>query len=218
MTTPGRRRCASVAFDQKLGEQVPLDLSFRDERGKAVRLGDYFGREPVLLNFVYYSATIFARLLFDGLVRSLRALSFDIGNQFAVVTVSFDPARQRRTGGGQEERSARTLCPARCREHGWHFLTGDADSIRRLAERGRVSLQLRCANGRVRPCHGNRALDPGRKNLALLLRHRVFAARSASGVDRSRRRRDRLADRSTVALLLSLRSRHRQIRSCSSPT
>jgi len=86
-----RRGADVVAFDQKLAEQVPLDLSFRDERGNEVRLSDYFGRKPVIVNFVYYKCRDLCPLLLDGLVRSLRALSFEIGNQFAVLTVSFDP-------------------------------------------------------------------------------------------------------------------------------
>ena len=80
-----------VAFDQKLNQQVPLDLTFRDENGKTVLLANYFKQKPVILNFVYLKCQDLCPLLLDGVVRSLRALSFDLGNQFDVLTVSFDP-------------------------------------------------------------------------------------------------------------------------------
>ncbi|MGH7853184.1 MAG: hypothetical protein ACREP3_07060, partial [Candidatus Binatia bacterium] len=71
-----------VAFDQKLNQQLPLDLTLRDSDGRAVRLGEYFGRKPVLLNFVYYRCRELCPLLSDGLVRALRPISFDAGKQF----------------------------------------------------------------------------------------------------------------------------------------
>ena len=120
-----------VAFDQKLAEQVPLDLSFRDERGNDVRLSDYFGRKPVILNFVYYKCRDLCPLLLDGLVRSLRALSFDIGSEFAVLTVSFDPHDSTALADAKsKEFQARYARPGAA--VGWHFLTGAEDSIQKL--------------------------------------------------------------------------------------
>ena len=120
-----------VAFDQKLAEQVPLDLSFRDERGNDVRLSDYFGRKPVILNFVYYKCRDLCPLLLDGLVRSLRALSFDIGSEFAVLTVSFDPHDSAVLADAKnKEFLARYARPGAA--DGWHFLTGTEDSIQKL--------------------------------------------------------------------------------------
>src|ERR1700739_887727 len=48
----------TVKIDQRLGQQLPLDASFRDETGKAVKLGDYFGKKPVILSLVYYQCQI----------------------------------------------------------------------------------------------------------------------------------------------------------------
>ena len=121
-----------VAFDQKLGQQVPLDLIFRDERGAERRLGDFFGGKPVILNFVYYQCRDLCPLLLDGMVRSMRALSFQIGNEFNVVTVSFDvhdnPARAAAKKKEFVHRYARPGAGA-----GWHFLTGAEDSIQKLS-------------------------------------------------------------------------------------
>jgi len=122
-----------VAFDQKLGAQAPLDVQFRDESGRPVKLADYFGTRPVIVNFIYLKCRDLCPLLLDGVVRSLRALSFDAGKEFDVLTVSFDPsdtaalARAKR-----EEMLGRYGRPAAA--GGWHFLTGDHAAIEELTE------------------------------------------------------------------------------------
>jgi protein SCO1 len=123
----------SVDLEQKLGAQVPLDAEFRDEAGRTVRLKDYFGRRPVILSLVYYSCQDLCPLTLDGLVRSLRPLSFSIGNEFDVLTVSFDPrdtpalaAAKKSDALGQYARPGAGA--------GWHFLTGHETAIQRLTE------------------------------------------------------------------------------------
>jgi protein SCO1 len=122
-----------IAFDQKLNRQVPLDLTFRDENGKTVLLANYFRQRPVILNFVYLKCQDLCPLLLDGVVRSLRALSFDIGNQFDVLTVSFDSHDDPSLAAAKKtdlvEKYSRTGAVT-----GWHFLTGDEPQIRRLTE------------------------------------------------------------------------------------
>ena len=85
------RSCGTSGFDQRLGQTLPLDLAFRDEAGRAVRLGDYFGQRPVVLSLVYYECPMLCTLTLNGLVSALSVLSFDAGREFEVVTVSFDP-------------------------------------------------------------------------------------------------------------------------------
>jgi protein SCO1/2 len=120
-----------VALDQRLGAQAPLDVELRDESGKLVRFGDYFGRRPVLLTFAYYRCQDMCPLLLDGVVRALRALSFSAGKEFIVVNVSFDPtdtaALAAAKKGDLMQRYARPGADA-----GWHFLTGEQGAIRRL--------------------------------------------------------------------------------------
>jgi protein SCO1/2 len=120
-----------VGVTQRLNEQVPLDLRFRDESGNEVRLGDYFGDKPVILTLVYYECPMLCTLVLNGLVSSLRALSFDVGEQFSIVTVSFDPketpalaAEKKRTYLDEYRRPGAA--------DGWHFLTGDAEAIAAL--------------------------------------------------------------------------------------
>jgi protein SCO1/2 len=122
-----------VAFDQKLNQPLPLELSFRDESGKTIRLADYFKQKPVILNFIYYKCRDLCPLLLDGIVRSLRAVSFDVGNQFDVLTVSFDPDDTPGLAAVKKadlmEKYTRPGAAA-----GWHFLTGDKASIQALTQ------------------------------------------------------------------------------------
>ena len=121
----------AVALDQRLGEQAPLDAEFRDESWKIVRLGDYFGARPVILTFAYYRCQDLCPLLLDGVLRTLRAMSFTAGKDFDVVNVSFDPRDTPALAASKNSdlvnRYARPGAAA-----GWHFLSGGAESIQRL--------------------------------------------------------------------------------------
>ena len=99
--TPGVLQ--EIGFDQKLGEQVPLDLAFKDETGKDVRLGDYFGKKPVVLSLVYYECPMLCTISLNGLAGALEVLSFVPGQEFEVLTVSFDPDGDAGPRRGQEE-------------------------------------------------------------------------------------------------------------------
>jgi len=122
-----------VAFEQKLDGQIPLDLNFVDERGEAVRLVDYFGRKPVILNFVYYKCQDLCPLLLDGITRTMRALLFDVGKEFDVVTVSIDPSDSA-TLAAAKKKDFITRYGRSGAEAGWHFLSGDESAIHKLAE------------------------------------------------------------------------------------
>lgn len=123
----------AIGFDQRLDAQVPLDLAFRDEIGRPVRLADYLGRKPVILVLAYYECPMLCSLVLNGLLRSLRTLSFDVGDQFNVVTVSFDPSETPTLAAAKKksyiERYGRIGAAK-----GWHFLTGEEGPIRQLAE------------------------------------------------------------------------------------
>jgi len=123
----------SVDLEQKLGAQVPLDVEFRDEAGRAVKLNEYFGRRPVILSLVYYSCEDLCPLVLEGLVRSLRPLSFNIGNEFDVLTVSFD-ARDTPALAAAKKSDAVKQYSRPGPGEGWHFLTGDETAIQRLTE------------------------------------------------------------------------------------
>jgi protein SCO1/2 len=120
-----------VGVDQKLGAPLPLDLTFRDEAGEAVQLQHYFGEKPVILSFVYYECPMLCTQVLNGLLESLKTLSFDVGKQFQVVTVSFDPG-ETPTLATEKKASYLKQYERAGAEGGWHFLTGDTASIRQL--------------------------------------------------------------------------------------
>ena len=122
-----------VEFDQKLDSQIPLDLSFTNERGVPVQLRDYLHGKPIILNFVYYKCRDLCPLLLDGMVRALRALSFDIGDEFDVLTVSFDPHDNAALASAKKTDFVSSYGRPGA-ERGWHFLTGEEAAIRQLAE------------------------------------------------------------------------------------
>jgi len=120
-----------VSFDQRLNEQVPLDLTFTDSTGKTVQLKDYFGDKPVILSLAYYDCPMLCTLVLNGLVRTLRTLAFSVGKEFNVVTVSFD-AREKSILAAEKKKTYLDAYRRPEAEEGWSFLTGDEDSIRRL--------------------------------------------------------------------------------------
>jgi protein SCO1 len=123
----------NVGFEPPLGGPIPLGLGFRDENGRDVRLGDYFGRKPVLLALVYYGCPMLCNQVEQGVVGSLKMLSFNAGSDFEVLFVSFDP---RETPGmaAQKKVSALSHYGRPDTASGWHFLTGGKQSIDALTE------------------------------------------------------------------------------------
>ena len=125
-----------VRIEQKLDQQLPLDLVFRDESGQQVKLGQYFGKKPVVLALVYYDCPMLCTQVLNGMVTSFRVLPFEIGDEFDVVTVSFDP-RETNVLATAKKKIYVNYLPDRMRagaSNGWHFLTGDQANIEKLTE------------------------------------------------------------------------------------
>jgi protein SCO1/2 len=118
----------NVGVEQHLDEQIPADLNFRDETGKPVRLGDYFGKKPVILNLVYYNCPMLCGEVLSGLESALRVLKFDVGKEFDVLTVSFDPRETPDMATKKKAEFLKRYGRAGAAE-GWHFLTGPQESI-----------------------------------------------------------------------------------------
>lgn len=120
-----------IGFDQHLGESVPLDLAFTDETGRSVRLADYFGKRPVVLSLVYYECPMLCTISLNGLAGALEVLSFVPGQEFEVVTVSFDPSETPALAAAKKKAYlARYNRPGA--HAGWHFLTGPRESVEAL--------------------------------------------------------------------------------------
>ncbi len=156
---PAASSTAGIGIDQKLNEQVPPDLEFRDEAGKAVRLGDYFGSKPVILSLVYYDCPMLCTLSLNGLLRSLQHLTFNAGDEFTVLTVSFDP-REKPELAAAKKRVYLTLYNRPSGWEGWHFLTGSQESIRRLTGAVGFKYKWDSASGQYAHATGIMVLTP----------------------------------------------------------
>jgi len=123
-----------VGIDQKLNEQVPLDAVFKDEQGREVRLGEFFKtNKPVVLSLVYYTCPMLCNQILNGMLSSFRQISFNAGEQFEVVNVSFDPHDTPAIAAAKKQTYIKAYNRAGG-EQAWHFLTGDEANIRRLAD------------------------------------------------------------------------------------
>jgi protein SCO1/2 len=122
-----------VGIDQKLDEQIPLGAVFKDEQGREVRLAQFFGQKPVVLSLVYYDCPMLCTLVLNGMTSSFRQVSFTIGKEFEVVTVSFDPRETPQLAAAKKQTYLQRYGRAGA-EAGWHFLTGDEANIRQLTE------------------------------------------------------------------------------------
>ena len=118
----------NVGFDPQLNAQIPLDLPFVDENGNNVPLRDYFKQKPVVLAFVYYGCPMLCNQVEQGVVGSLRMLSFTPGRDYEVVFVSFDP-RESADMAAQKKKAALAHFRRPETASGWHFLTGTKESI-----------------------------------------------------------------------------------------
>lgn len=123
----------NIEIQQKIGAQLPLDLQFKDESGREVKLGQYFGTRPVVLSLVYYECPMLCGEVLNGMSSSFGILKFDIGKDFDVVTVSFDPREGPELAAAKKSRFVERYNRAGANA-GWHFLTGSPESINALAE------------------------------------------------------------------------------------
>jgi protein SCO1/2 len=126
----------NVGIDQRLDNQLPFGATFKDEAGNAVKLGDYFGKRPVVVSLVYYKCPMLCNQVLNGLVGGLRGQNLSVGKDFDVVTISFDPretpqdaAEKKKVVMGDLRRADDPVAAA-----GWHFLTGDKSQIDAVAD------------------------------------------------------------------------------------
>lgn len=122
-----------IGLDQNLDAQIPLDLTFTDSKGRTVAIGDFLGDRPALLTLVYYECPMLCTQILNGLTRSLRMVSFDVGKEFDVITVSIDPGETPSLAAVKKEEYVKRYGRAGA-DRGWHFLTGRQDQIERLAQ------------------------------------------------------------------------------------
>jgi protein SCO1/2 len=123
----------NVGMRQNLNQLIPADLAFTDDLGRSVRLGDYFGKNPIILNLVYFTCPMLCGEVLSGLENSLRMMKFDVGKEFDVITVSFDPNDTPEAAAKKKSEFLRRYKRPGA-EQGWHFLVGHQDAIDSLTK------------------------------------------------------------------------------------
>ncbi len=126
-------RLENVGIEQHLDAQIPPNLTFVDDSGRSIMLGEYFGKKPLILNLVYYNCTMLCGEELAGLTSAMKLVKFDLGKEFEVVTVSFDP-RETPAIAAAKKKDFVVRYGRQGAAQGWHFLTGSADSINALAK------------------------------------------------------------------------------------
>ena len=117
-----------VGITQNLNTQIPPELAFRDETGKTVQIGDYFGKKPIVLSLVYFDCPALCTEVLNGELRTMKAITLDLGKDFEAVTVSFEPKDTPALAKAKRDVYAGQYGRPDAAEH-WHFLTGDQTSI-----------------------------------------------------------------------------------------
>ncbi len=123
----------NVGIDQLLNNQVPLDLEFRDENGRTVKLAEYFKDKPVVLSLVYYDCPQLCTQVLTSLLGTLKTLPMRPGKEFVNLTVSFDPREQPELAAAKKAEYVKRLNKPGV-EEGWHFLTGEEQAIQALTK------------------------------------------------------------------------------------
>jgi len=136
----------NVGIEQHLDGQVPADLVFVDDTGRSIKLGDYFGKKPLILNLVYYNCTMLCGEALSGLSAAMKMIKFDAGKEFEVVTVSFNPKETPEMAAAKKKEFVRRYGRPGA-ESGWHFLTGSPESINALTKAVGFEYQYDPRNG-----------------------------------------------------------------------
>jgi protein SCO1/2 len=123
----------NVGIEQHLDGQVPPYLAFVDDTGRAVKLGDYFGKKPLILNLVYYNCPMLCGEELAGLSSAMKVVKFDVGKEFEILTVSFNPKETPTLAAAKKQEYVRRYGRPDAAA-GWHFLTGSAESINALTK------------------------------------------------------------------------------------
>lgn len=128
------RQLKEVGIDEQLGETIPLDLTFKNADGVAVRLEKYLdGERPVILDLAYFDCPMLCPLMLQGLTKTLKKMSWKPGQQFEVLTVSFNPREGAKLARQTKKTYVQMLGKPKAAQ-GWHFLTGENASIDRLTD------------------------------------------------------------------------------------
>jgi protein SCO1 len=151
-----------VGIEQHLGAQLPLDAAFKDETGKDVTLGEYFGQRPVVLVLAYYKCPMLCSLVLSGATKAFRDSGFELGKQFDALTVSFSPTETPEMAAAAQRQYLNQYGAGDLAAH-WHFLTGKEPEIERLTSAVGFEYKYNPANGQYVHAAGIVVLTPAGK-------------------------------------------------------
>lgn len=146
-------RFEAIEITQKLGAQVPLDLPFRDEAGNEVTLEQYLDGKPAILALVYYECPMLCNQILNGMDIALRAVKHELGEDYHAINISIDPDETPELAAAKKQNHLDKLKfpgdDAAWEEAaaGWHFLTGNEDSIDAVADTVGFGYQYDLATG-----------------------------------------------------------------------
>jgi protein SCO1 len=121
-----------VGVDEHLGAKLPLDLVFRDETGRSVRLGELITGPTIILP-VYYSCSNVCNYMQGGLARILPSIRRAPGKEYRVLSISIDETETPELAAKYQKMYLSAL-KSPFPPGAWHFLTGDAASIRKFSD------------------------------------------------------------------------------------
>jgi protein SCO1/2 len=148
-----------VTFAQRLNQQLPLDASFKDESGRTVRLGEYFGSKPIVLAFVYYQCPMLCSQTLNGISSALKVVPFTVGKDFDVVIISFDPRDTPESANAKKQAHLLHWSVGDTAD-GWHFLTGDEATIRQVTSAAGFTYQWDETSGQYAHVSGLLTVTP----------------------------------------------------------
>lgn len=149
----------AVRFDQHLGVQLSLDTPFRDERGNTIKLGDYFGKRPIVFALVYHECPMLCNVVLNNMVQSLHALEFMPGQEYDVLTISISPTETSALASAKKRGYVTKFGKLETLTH-WHFLTGDEANIRKIAEEVGFHYEYDAKSGQYAHASGIMVLTP----------------------------------------------------------
>ena len=164
-----------IGFDQNIDQKLPLDAQFRDEDGKTVTLGSFYGSKPVVLAFVYYTCPMLCTQVLNAMTATISTLSLDAGKDFELVLVSFDPRETPAQAAAKKAEYLHRYKRAGA-EAGWHFLTGDEPEIKRVTKAAGFRYAWDEQTQQFAHPTGIIITTTGRAPRAVPVRHRVRAA------------------------------------------
>lgn len=128
----GKGPAKGLEIEQKLDTQLPLDLTFRDEAGRQVKLGDYFQKgRPVVITLVYFSCPMLCNVVLDGLTATIADIKMQPGKDYELLTISFDH-RDTTALALEKKKLYSRRYGRKGADEGWHFLTTDEETVRRI--------------------------------------------------------------------------------------